>query len=344
MARGESQRATGNPIGAAVLAIFGVAALTALAFVVVTTRACASCEAALSGAMSTGDPYVGASTAARELGWRDAARARAAYGAPIPADPVAAAASIEALLEARGYVASHGVALAVARELPMDLPVPELAGGCGLLEVIGEPGTRIDRAMAGGATTAAADPSVMTIGTCGDATVRVEGIGRVTARVWHLPGLTPADLDATGLPADALCGHAEAERVLSRYGYVATSDLVRIELSGATSPTRLPLPSPPSGCVPWVVAVVGAGRSSAGFLGDHAPDRALALAVTCATRSGWDVMVSSPGAEGATAWARAFRPPGSGAALPREFPSTIGAAREVAPAAIVLPAGLPEAP
>lgn len=347
MARGESHRAAGNPIGAAVLAIFGVAALTALAFVVVTTRACASCEAAFYGAMRTGDPYVGASTAARELGWRDAARARAAYGAPVPSDPVAAATSIEALLRARGYVAAEGLALDGPRELPMELGVPELGGGCGVLEVIGEPGTRIERAMAGGATTEAADSSVLTLGACGEAPVRVEGIGRVTARVWHLPGLTPADLGATGLPVDALLAHAEAERLLARYGYVATSDLVRIEVSGATSPTMLSLPSPPSGCVPWVVAVVGAGRSSTGVLSDHAPDRALALAVTCATRSGWDVMVSSPGGAGApaTAWARAFRPPGSGAALPSDAPSTIGAARVVPdPGAIALPTGLPEAP
>lgn len=333
-------------MGSAILAVFVASALGALAFVVVTTRACASCNAALYGAITTGDPYVGASTAAGELGWRDAARARAAWGAPVPPDPIAAAAGIETLLRARGYVAAEGMTLAVARELPMDLPVPELGGGCGVVEIIGEPATRIAGAAVGSVRTEAADPSVLTVGACGDGSVHVDGVGRATARVWHLPGLTPADVEATGLPPDALLAHAEAERVLARYGYVATSDLVRVPLPSGASPAIVaPLPTPASGCVPWVVVAVGAGHASTGVVTDHAPDRTLALAITCATRAGWDVTSTALGGSIATAWARAYRPPGSGAALPGESPSTIGAARIVTdPAAIVLPPGLPEAP
>lgn len=346
MARGESERTTGNPMGSAILAVFAASALAALAFVVVTTRACASCDAALYGAITTGDPYVGASTAAGELGWRDAARARAAWGAPVPADPIAAAASIETSLRARGYVAAEGMTLSVARELPMELAVPELGGGCGVVEIIGEPATRLTGATAGAVRTEAADPSVMTVGACGDASIRVEGVGRATARVWHLPGLTPADEDATGLPPDALLGHAEAERVLARYGYVATSALVRVPLPSGASPAAVaPLPTPSTGCVPWVVVAVGAGRASTGVLTDHAPDRTLALAITCASRSGWEVSSTVASGSVATAWARAFRPPGSGATLPADAPSTIGAARiALDPAAIVLPPGLREAP
>lgn len=342
MARGENQRASGNPIGAAILAVFAACALAALAFVVVTTRACTSCEAALFGAMATSDPYVGASTAAAELGWRDAGRARAAWGAPVPADPVAAAAHLEAVLIARGYVASTTLVVPAGRELPTEFDVPELAGGCGVVEIIGENGARIDSARANGVEVAASDPSVVGIGTCDGGAVAVVGLGRVTARVWHLPGLVPGDVYATSIPADVLLAHAEAEHVLARYGYVATNDVVRIELTGGAGLVS-PLPLPSSGCVPWVVVATGAGSSISGTMTDRAVDRTLALAVTCATRAGWDVS-TTPATAGGTAWARAFRPPGSGASLPGDAPTTVGAARIIDANDVVLPSGLPEAP
>lgn len=340
MARGETPRPNEAPGLVAFVGAFGAIALVATLFVVLLTHACDSCESAFLGAAG-GDPYVGASTAARLLGWRDEARLRATYGAPPPVDGAAAALAVTADLSARG----HGDPDAAMGPLtmPSDVTVPALEGSCGVVVFEGEATSLVRSAGRAGELRVADDPSLVTIGACGAGPYRVEGIGTVLVRVHLVPGLVESDVARTGLTDEALVAHAEAEHLLATMGYLPDDELVRLEVTTPT--TILPaLPAPSSGCTPWAVVVVGA-RARSTLLGvppAYSAQRGLALAVTCAGTASHLVETTDDPSPGFVAWARPFGAP-AGPTLPSTTTTTIGRAHVVDAARLSLPASMPEA-
>jgi hypothetical protein len=314
MARGESPTPPDRPIGVAFLGVFGVAALGALLFVVVVTRACDSCDEWLYGyGGMPADPYVGASTAASLLGWRDVARLRYGYGAPPTLDGPAAAVAVRVELRAHGF--AEPSATLGPFTLPADVDVPALDRTCGLIVFEAEATSRIDAAGRPAGLRAADDPSLVTTGACGRGPFRVEGVGTALVRVILVPGLVEDDPLTTGLPEDVLLAHVEAEHLLRSVGYVPSDQVLRIDApSPPVSGDFTGLPVPASGCVPWAVVVVGAGRTRSGTASmgqDFATQRGLGLAISCAGASTTYLSVTDDATTGWVAWARPYAASGA---------------------------------
>ncbi len=344
MARGERPTSEPRAAGMTIVAVFGVASLGALLFVILATRACSNCNDFLYGSLPfAADPYVGASTAARTLTFRDTARRRSLYGAVPGLDGPAAHALLDATLLERGYLA--GVESSTIT-LPADVSVPELERSCGVVAIEAEATSHITSAGRGSALRSADDPSVIAIGACGAGPYRVEGVGTARVRAYLMPGLVEADVERSGLPEEVLVTHAEAETLLASVGYEPTDELVRLEVSAGGSGTIAALPEPASGCVPWAVVVVGAGNSRAFValaIEDHAIDRALGMVIRCAGGGGTTLDVLDGGSDGYLAWARPYS--ARGAALPEAHPEvSIGRARVLDAADVVLPTPFPAAP
>jgi hypothetical protein len=326
-----------------ILAVFGVASLGALLFVILATRACSNCNELLYGGMAVpADPYIGASTAARTLSFRDTARRRGLYGALPGLDGPTAQAMLDGSLLARGYLA--GVESSVVT-LSADVSVPELDRSCGVIAIEAQGTSHLIAGGRGSALRDTDDPSAMAFGACGDGPYRIEGVGTAVVRAYLMPGLVAGDVERTGLPEDVLLAHAEAEVLLASVAYEPTDELVRIEVT-AGGGSIWTLPEPTSGCVPWAVVVVGAGRSrttTALPVEDYAVDRALGLAITCAGSSGGGFDVTDAGGDGYLAWARPYS--SRGAALPSASTHvTIGEASVVGASALTLPAPFPATP
>jgi hypothetical protein len=178
--------------------------------------------------------------------------------------------------------------------------------------LVGDVGTTMTRAgIASGTTYRVVDPSAFTIALCGAVPVHVEGTGNVHMRTWLMPGLTETALATTGLSADALLAHAEAETVLRRLGYVPSDELIEITPATTTAggfvTVHLPV-TPPAGCIPFVLYVDGAGRPQLppGRF-DYLDDRGLVGGVSCATAtSSWEPLFVDDGTLGAHVVARAY--------------------------------------
>lgn len=338
MARGDSPTPSEKPIGAAFLGVFGVVALGAILFVVLVTRACANCDEWLyGGGYGSSDPYVGASTAATQLSWRDTARVRFGYGVAPTLDGPAAAAMIAPDLRARGY-AEPSETLGPFT-LPADVDVPGLDRTCGLLVVEAEATTRIDAAGRAAGLRGSDDASVVALGACGRGPYRVEGVGSVVVRVILVPGLVEDDVDRTGMPEDVLLAHVEAEHLLRGVAYVPSDEVVRLDVTSPGSFELTGLPSPTTGCVPWAVVVVGAGRLrslTAGMASDWAEERGLGLAITCAGGTTSFLEVTDDATPGYVAWARPYSM-GGAPSLPSTGERSTERARTVDAADVVLP-------
>jgi len=320
-----------------------VASLGALLFVILATHACSNCDAWLYGGMAvSADPYVGASTAARTLSFRDTARRRALYGAAPGLDGATAHAMLDASLLSRGYL--PGIESSVVT-LPADLSVPELDRSCGVVAIEAEGTSHLSSAGRGTALRDTDDPSAMAFGACGEGPYRVEGVGTAIVRAYLMPGLVAGDVERTGLPEDVLLAHAEAEVLLASVAYQPSGELVRIEVTSAGG-SIWALPEPTSGCVPWAVVVVGAGLTrtrTALPVEDFASDRGLALAITCTGGGGGDFDVTDAGGDGYLAWARPYAVRGAG--VPSANPNvTIGEAYVVGATAVTLPTPIPATP
>lgn len=348
MARGEKPTSEANATGMAFVAVFGVAALGAVVFVILTTRACSACDSWVSGVVSPGygAPYLGADTAAGLLAWRDTSRVRSSYGAAPPLDGPAAHDVLERALETRGYLAASPETQTMI--LPADVEMPALEGACGVLEVEAVATSRLIAAGRGTSLRAADDPSVLALGVCGPGPFHIDGTGSATVRAHLMPGLVPGDVERTGLPEDVLVAHAEAETLLASVAYVPSNDVLRLDVTGSS--LMLPaLPEPTTGCVPWAVVVVGAGlsRGSMGMVGgladDYATERALSLVVSCAGAMGGSISLTDAAGDGFVAWARPYGV-ASSPTLPSEPTLTIQAARVVDEAHLTLPASVPASP
>lgn len=352
MARGEKPSSPrdatqSNAIGMALVGVFGVASLGAVLFVIVTTRACATCDQWMYGAATMGaDPYMGASTAAALLSWRDTSRARTLYGAPPVLDGATAHFMTDYALLQRGYVADEGAPITIT--LPADVTVEALDRTCGVVEVQAEATSHISSAGRGSVLRTADDPSDIAIGGCGSGPYRVEGVGTALVRVYLMPGVVTGDVERTAIPEEVLLAHAEAERLLAGVGYSPTDEVLRLDVtSSATGIGQLTgIPEPATGCVPWAVVAVGAGRSRVNLpapISDYATDRALALAVTCAGGGGASIELDDPGGDGYVAWARPYQTSG---AIVTAVPSTVRVPdlRVVDAASVTVPPGAPAIP
>jgi hypothetical protein len=195
--------------------------------------------------------------------------------------------------------------------MPFDVTPTDLAGTCGVVVVIGDVGATIRGAgIASGTQYDALDPSAFTIASCGDDPVHVDGVGGATTRVWLYPGLTASLLASTGLSADALLAHAEAEHILRALGYAPTDEVLEVPVvvtsTGAFASLDAPT-LPASGCVPFVAYVVGAGRASLPTgQTDFLDDRALSAVIGCASGDGWSLTLVDDATLGARAFVRAY--------------------------------------
>jgi len=346
MARGDSPTPSDRPTNLALLGVLGVTAFAALLLVVVTTRAVESWSASFAAGGLSGDPYPGASAAAEQLSWRDTARLREAFGAPPPHDSAAAIAAMEGELRRRG-LGTDSTYLPAAT-LPADLDVLALEGACGLLVLEAEATSRLTAAGRPAGLRSADDPSLIALGACGRGPFRVEGVGSARVRVVLVPGLVESDVERIGLPEDVLLAHAEAEWLLRGAGYVPSDELVRLDATGAaaSSGELAALPQPPSGCVPWAVVVVGAGRlrsMTASAPADHAAERGLGLAISCAGDPSTHLALADDGSGGYVAWARPYTLVAV-PSLPAPRLRSLERASVVAASEITLPAPVPAAP
>ncbi len=201
------------------------------------------------------EPFVGARGSFGMLGSRDAERMRLAGSGGFHMDPVMARSTLEALLANRGYVVG-ATAETPPRQMPFDMAPSDLEGRCGVVVIIGEADAMIEEAgVVGGATFVAVDHGAFTVAMCGTALVHIEGHGGARTRAWFYPGLTPSMRVATGLSADALLAHAEAEALLRRLGYEPVDEVLEIpgtQRDAAWFATLEAPYRPATGCVPFV--------------------------------------------------------------------------------------------
>jgi hypothetical protein len=344
MARGESPKDRPASVGLALMGAVGLAGLCTVFAVVSSMRGCHGDPSPTPYAYGgIPEPFVGATTSFGVLGTRDAARASAYAGGALAPDPIVARRSVEAALASRGYVPSTTAESAIA-QMPFDFTPTDLAGSCGVVLFIGDLGAIVQRGAAPTAITfEAIDPSAFAIATCGDMPVHVEGIGGATARVWLYPGLTVSLLGGTGLSADALLAHAEAETLLRRLGYEPVDELLEVPITSTPGGTFVSLDAPyvpASGCTPFVAYVLGAGRANLPFgQTDYPSDRALSTTVGCGSGHGWTLGLVDDATPGATAFVRAYAA-GAGPSTS----STVSAATVVDAAHATRPTPIVEAP
>ncbi|AKF06953.1 hypothetical protein [Sandaracinus amylolyticus] len=294
MARGEPGKVGPRGAGLAIGAIFGALCLASLTLVATCTRSCTSCvPSAIAPVPAASEPFAGAAAAIEELAWRDATRARPGYAMPAVPDAHAARVALEDTLAARGYVQVQVADDARGRSLPFEAAIGALEGACGIVAVLGVGNASLLAVDGPAGAVAASDPSVVAIAACGATSVRATGTGMATIAAWQLPGITPSDVSATGLGAEIVLAHAEAEALWRARGWEPRDEIVQ-EFHAARSTGFISPPAgvaPTSGCVAWVGVAIGAGRaetmSRGTLLGrDYARDRALFGAVSCAASSG----------------------------------------------------------
>ena len=296
-------------IGLAILAVVGVASICAVFSVVSSMRTPSPAYTSYAPPAPV-EPFRGATSAFGTLGSRDSTRALLGSGTALARDPLGARTALETTLRDRGYVVGT-TAESPASPLPFDAPAPDLEGACGVVLVTGDGATTITRAGTGGTTFASVDPSAFTVALCGPGNVHVEGVGHASLRTWLFAGLTPAAMTSTGVSADALLAHAEAERMLRRRGYVPIDELIEVVPTVATAGgiITLHLPTTPAaGCIPFVAYIEGAGRPQLPIgRFDFLEDRALSGAVACAVTSrNWEPMYVDDTTLGARVLLRAY--------------------------------------
>lgn len=344
MARGESPKERPLSIGVAIVAVVAVASMCAIFSVVASMHPGTSGTTAYTPPGPI-EPFRGATSAFATLGSRDSARAVLFSGATLARDPAAARVALEGTLRDRGYVVGASPET-TPQAMPFDAIPPDLDGACGVVLLVGDIAATITSAgISGGTAFRSVDPSAFTVAACGSVPLHVEGTGTVTMRTWLLPGLTPSALTDTGLPADALLAHAEAETMLRRQGYVPSDELVEVTpvptTAGGFMTMHLPT-TPPLGCIPFVAYVVGAGRPQLppGRF-DYLDDRGLSGAVACATTtSAWEPLYVDDATVGARLFVRAYA---AGTGTPATTVS-IGSARVVDAAHATWPTAIAESP
>ncbi len=196
------------------------------------------------------------------------------------------------------------------RELPFELTTTALEGACGVVVLEPNVTSEITRVTSGSASYAPEPPGpgrLASVGVCDVERVRALGTGSARAWLWTVPGLTPADVEASGLSAEAAIAFSEAEALLHHRGWVATNRAVRADLDPGAHTWRPPRPS--EGCVAWVVAAFGFSDASSNLqgdsMGDARPGRQLLGAISC--DDGGEVTLRGASADGGTIYALPFR-------------------------------------
>lgn len=272
MARGESvQPSSDRSSGIAIWAVFGVACLLAL-FLVVWATSDSDSEHVDPYQLETEEPFIGAEATMEPLGWRDA----------VPVTNSDRRAQLHESLTARGYTPAGE--WSELEGMPLARPFAELHGGCGVVALATDDGSRIDSLGAG--KFRPNQPERATVGACGSTQpVRVEGSGLVSARVYLMPGITEQAAEDTGVPPEVILAHAEAELLMAPRGWTPTDDVIHEEITSGHGVT--PPEQPSDGCVPWVVVGYGVTTSGVTWLGrlvdsDPTHGRAMLGMIGCA--------------------------------------------------------------
>ncbi len=242
MARGEPAKRGERGPSLAIGASFLTLALGALVLVLFATREEAP-PPPLPPAPMALLPFVGADTALGPLGTR---ACRASDTAAIDHD-----------LEARGYVAAAGWRVETGALVDFDLDVAELEDACGVVAVF-SPSSGLRDVSTAGATPGvfSCSATISTVAACGSTHAHVAASGSVHVRTFLMPGVTPGDVERSGLPVEVALAHVEAEALLAPSGWTASDEVVVVP-SGVAATTGSVLVTPPaaprSGCVGWVL-------------------------------------------------------------------------------------------
>lgn len=361
MSRGEPEKPRQRAPGIAIAVTFGVVCLAATLLVVWTTGACEGCTPwswiGFTPPAPPVEPFPGAQSALVPLRWRDCPE----VGAALPGATGTAhyQSEIERELTGRGYIA--GAAWTTNVVIPADVTLPaDLAGGCGVVAFVADPGSAITRAITPGGSAQPCDANIIAPAVCDGETLRLEGSGMVSLRAFTMPGLTPPIVAATGVPAEALLAHAEAEQMLRAHAWTPIDEVVlqdvppgSIGLGGPGSRVTASVPKPPAReCTPWVAVGIGGGNAEGTWPGyvpdvDRAPSRFMGAAVECVSTPGVTLTAMDDGTPGLKIWWRAYGAAG-GPALPgaptRGGPVSTGSVRVVTSRAATLPTPIPATP
>lgn len=200
--------------------------------------------------------------------WDGMGAAFGSLGSPmqfVVTTPSEARANAEGQLATHGYVPMESTAPATLSALPYELDAA-MDGACGVLLAVGDASTSITRViLPSGHSYAPRDAHAAPVRVCGDAHVRIEGTGSVAVHRWLFPGITAADVNASGLPTEVALAHAEASHVLIPSRLEATDEVVVLTLPSVGA---YPIPltrRPVTGCVPFVAVAVGADALPTGW-------------------------------------------------------------------------------
>ena len=270
MARGESEAEESKGGAVAIWAVCAVACLAG-AWVVAQVTA----DPQIPDETVTREPHPGIEGPLHALWTRGC---RLAPGPHLGATSTPSGADVDRQLTARGYVRTREPS--APQSLPWRTAPTELAGTCGVVAAWVEPGGQLDAGRSPSDRVLPCEWGVVVVPTCGSEPVTLEGHGDARVAVYGMPGALPLP----GVAPDLVLAHAEAETLLARSGWAPLPEGMAATQTGAVLD---PLPEHPrGGCVPWVVAGVGLGRTFTQWLGrrvteDHAPDRFLAGVVVC---------------------------------------------------------------
>lgn len=348
MTRGEGTPRDRRGVGLAIGVVFTVICLFA-AFVVVTTSD--SCDGLYGSPPIPAvpvEPFAGAASALSLLGHRDcggqAAGPRVAHGA---ARPRAVADRVAAQL---GYVPAGE--WSDERNLPLTALAAGLEGRCGVVAIGTDAWASMQRARsADGAWYRSCDDGYRLIAACGDQPVSLEGSGTAYSRAWAMPAITADDLDAIGVSAEAVLGHAEAEVQLRRVGWIPSDQCVVEEVASGAPAWVAPPASPASGCVPWVAVAIGLGDATSEWMGatlDHDPatERFVLGTASCERGLTGRIDFHDVGSDGGLVVWRPYEArsgPSTGSGDP-SVPTSVRALRAVAAEALSLPTAVPVSP
>jgi len=354
MARGEPAPRGKRGPGVAIFVSFGVLCLAAALLVVWSTRACDRMVTPYHppGTMMPTEPFPGAEAAVAALGSRGCAGPTGpTVGAPGSVPPRARA---EDRLDRRGYAAA-AERWSETRVLPATVGPDGLEGGCGVIAVAGDSGAVLTGYTADGSLVAPCERDLVLAAACDGDTVRVDGAGVVRTRSFVYPGLTPDRVTSTGVPAEALLAHAEAESHLRSVGWTPTDELVVQTVAPGGSVHRLSPPASASGgCIAWVATGIGVGNANTQWAhrlvdSDPSPDLFTAGLVSCpphgsAAATTTRLEITDGASDGGTVYMRPYAP-AAGPAVPgaNERGPALGIAdlTVVEPASITLPEGVP---
>ncbi len=238
--------------------------------------------------------------------------------APIPG-PAGEAARVHAMLVERGYAPGPDDPTPLA--LPYADTIHGLEGSCGVVLVARVGTTTLGRARAGTAPEVESwRGEVVTVGACDGDGLAVTGTGAIAMRVYAMPGITPEIVRRSGMPADALLAHAEAESYLRARGWEPEDSVIERRVARG-APSRVvrslgPGVAPVHGCTAWVAVGLGIGAANVGWGavgGEYDPGQArfmlgmLSCDASTTPTGGTDLTVTDAEGDGGRIFFRPYR-------------------------------------